>query len=131
MASKSYETLINQIGDMTVIELSEMIKALETKFGVSAAPVASAAPMASATATAAAAAPAAEKSEYKVTLESAGDDKIKVIKAVRSVFTNMSIGDAKKAVDEAPTVLAEAASKDEAKKMKEALEAAGAKVKLA
>jgi len=129
MASKSYETLINQIGDMSVIELAEMIKALEEKFGVSATPVASAAPAAAAGAAPVAA--AAEKSEYKVTLEAAGDDKIKVIKAVRSVLPNLSIGDAKKAVDEAPTVLAEAASKDDAKKMKEALEAAGAKVKLA
>ena len=129
MASKSYETLINQIGEMSVIELAEMIKALEEKFGVSATPVASAAPVAAAASAAPAA--AAEKSEYKVTLEASGDDKIKVIKAVRAVFPNMSIGDAKKAVDEVPTVLAEAASKDDAKKMKETLEAAGAKVKLA
>jgi len=130
MASKSYETLINQIGDMSVIELAEMIKALEEKFGVSATPVASAAPAAAATSAAAPAA-AAEKSEYKVTLEAAGEDKMKVIKALRAIFPNMSISDTKKAVDEVPTVLAEAASKDDAKKMKETLEAAGAKVKLA
>lgn len=129
MATKSYETLINQIGEMSVIELAEMVKALETKFGVSATPVASAAP--AATATAAAAAPAAEKSEYKVTLEAAGEDKMKVIKALRSVLPNLSISDTKKLVDEAPSVLAEAASKDDAKKIKETLEAAGAKVKLA
>jgi len=128
MASKSYETLINQIGEMSVIELAEMIKALEEKFGVSATPVASAAPAAVASAAPAA---AAEKSEYKVTLEAAGDDKMKVIKALRSVLPNLSISDTKKAVDEVPTVLAEAASKDDAKKMKETLEAAGAKVKLA
>lgn len=130
MASKSYETLINQIGEMSVIELAEMIKALEEKFGVSATPVASAAPAAAATSAAAPAA-AAEKSEYKVTLEAAGEDKMKVIKALRAVLPNMSISDTKKAVDEVPTVLAEAASKDDAKKMKETLEAAGAKVKLA
>ena len=130
MASKSYETLINQIGEMSVIELAEMIKALEEKFGVSATPVASAAPVAAAAAAAPAAA-AAEKSEYKVTLEAAGEDKMKVIKALRSVLPNLSISDTKKYVDEAPSVLAEAASKDAAKKMKETLEAAGAKVKLA
>jgi large subunit ribosomal protein L7/L12 len=129
MASKSYETLINQIGEMSVIELAEMIKALEEKFGVSATPVATAAPVAAAGAAPVAA--AAEKSEYKVTLEAAGDDKMKVIKALRSVLPNMTIGDTKKAVEEVPTVIAEAAPKDEAKKMKEALEAAGAKVKLA
>ncbi len=129
MASKSYETLINQIGEMSVIELAEMIKALEEKFGVSATPVASAAPVAAAAGAAPAA--AAEKSEYKVTLEAVGEDKMKVIKALRSVLPNLSISDTKKAVDEVPTVLAEAASKDDAKKMKETLEAAGAKVKLA
>ena len=129
MTSKSHETLINQIGEMSVIELAELIKAIEHKFGVSATPVAAAAPVAAAGAAPVAA--AAEKSEYKVTLEAAGDDKMKVIKALRSVMPNLSIGDTKKLVDEAPSVLAEAASKDDAKKMKETLEAAGAKVKLA
>jgi large subunit ribosomal protein L7/L12 len=126
MAGKSYEKLIDQIGEMSVIELAEMVKALETKFGVSATPVASV----SNAVTAPVVAAAEEKSEYKVTLEESGADKIKVIKALRTV-TTLGLGEAKAAVEGAPFVIAEAASKDDAKKMKEALEAAGAKVKLA
>jgi large subunit ribosomal protein L7/L12 len=128
MASKSFDKLIDEIGGMTVLDLADFVKALEEKFGVSAAmPVAS---------SAAAAAPAAagevveEKSKFKVELKDGGADKIKVIKALKVVVPTLSLGDAKKAVEEAPTVIAEAASKDDAKKMKEALEAAGAKVVL-
>ena len=128
MAAKSYEKMIDQIGEMSVLELSEMVKALEEKFGVSAAPVA----VAGAAAPAADAAPAAEeKSEYKVTLKEAGSEApVKVIKALRQVVPTLALGDAKRAVVEAPTVIAESASKDDAKKMKEVLEAAGAKVEL-
>lgn len=121
------EQLIQDIGNMTVLELAELVKALETKFGVSAAMPVAAGP--------AAAAPEAggkkeeEKSEYKVELTESGADKIKIIKALRSV-TTLGLTEAKKAVEEAPSVIAEAASKDDAKKIKEALEAAGAKVKL-
>jgi large subunit ribosomal protein L7/L12 len=121
------EQLIQDIGSMTVLELAELVKALETKFGVSAAMPVAAGP--------AAAAPEAggkkeeEKSEYKVELIEGGADKIKIIKALRSV-TTLGLTEAKKAVEEAPSVIAEAASKDDAKKIKEALEAAGAKVKL-
>jgi large subunit ribosomal protein L7/L12 len=120
------EKYIKEIGGMSVLELSELVKALETAFGVSAQAAVVAAPAA-----AAGAAPeaAAEKSEYKVELIDGGSEKIKVIKALRSV-TTLGLTEAKKAVDEAPTVIAEAASKDDAKKMKEALEAAGAKVTL-
>lgn len=122
------EQLLTEIGNMTVLELAELVKALETKFGVSAA-------MPMMAGGAAAAAPEAgakkeeEKSEYKVELSDGGPDKIKTIKALRSV-TTLGLTEAKKAVEEAPSVIAEAASKDDAKKMKEALEAAGAKVKL-
>jgi len=118
--------LIDQIGGMTVLELAEMIKALEDKFGVSAS-AAVAAPVAAA----AAAAPAAaeEKSEYKVTLTEAGADKIKVIKALRTV-TTLSLGAAKEAVEGAPFVVSEAAPKEEAQKIKKTLEEAGAKVSL-
>ena len=129
MAEKSFDKLIDQIGNLSVIELADLVKALEEKFGVSAAmPVA----MAGAVAPAAsgAAAPAEEKSEYKVTLADGGPEKIKTIKALRQV-TTLSLTDAKKAVEEAPTVIAEAASKEDAQKMKEVLEAAGAKVTLA
>ncbi len=103
-------------------------RSLESEFGVSAAAPVLAAP-AGAAAAGAEAAKEEEKSEYKVELSDGGPDKIKAIKAFRSV-TTLGITEAKKAVEEAPTVIAEAASKDEAKKMKEALEAAGAKVKL-
>lgn len=128
MASKSYEKLIDDIGNMSVLELSDLVKALEEKFGVSAAmPMAAAAPAAGAAP--AAAAQQEEKAEYKVTLQDAGAEKIKVIKALKGA-TQLSLTDAKKAVEEAPSVIAEAASKDDARKMKEALEAAGAKVQL-
>ena len=126
MASR--EQLINDIGNMTVLELAELVKALEEKFGVSAAM-----PMAAAAAPSAGADAGAkkeeEKSEYKVELIDGGADKIKTIKALRQV-TTLGLTEAKKAVEEAPSVLAEAASKDDAKKMKETFEAAGAKVKL-
>jgi large subunit ribosomal protein L7/L12 len=127
MASKSYEKLIEEIGGMTVLELADFVKALETTFGVSAAaPVAVAS---SATASAAAPAAAEEKSEYRVTLQSSGEA-IKTIKALRAAIPTMNLGDAKKAVEGAPTVIAESASKADAQKMKEVLEAAGAKVTL-
>jgi large subunit ribosomal protein L7/L12 len=127
MASKSFDKLVQEIGGMTVLELSDFVKELETTFGVSAAmPSASVAP--AATSAAAPAAAAEEKSSYKVTLQEGGSDKIKVIKALRQVAPQLSLGDAKKAVEEAPSVIAESASKDDAKKIKEALEAAGAKV---
>ena len=122
------EKLIEKIGSMTVVELAELVKALEEKFGVSAAmPVAqAAAPVADGEA---GAAKDEEKSEYKVTLKECGPEKIKTIKALRQI-TTLSLTDAKKAAEEAPTVIAEEAPKEEAKKMKETLEAAGAKVEL-
>ncbi len=126
MATKSYEQIIDQIGSLTVLELAELVKGLEDKFGVSASMPVSAAPAAGA---AAEAPKAEEKSEYKVTLKDGGPEKIKTIKALRTV-TTLGLTEAKKAVEEAPTVIAESASKDDAKKMKEALEAAGAKVEL-
>jgi len=100
MASKSYGKLIEEIGNMTVLELADFVKSLEDKFGVSAAmPVA------------AAVAPeegvkAEEKSEYKVTLQDGGPEKIKTIKALRKV-TQLTLGDAKKMVEEAPMVISE------------------------
>lgn len=118
--------IIEEISKMSVMELADLVKALEEKFGVSAAAPVAAAPAAAA---AVAAAPAEEKSEFKVTLEEAGSNKINVIKALRSV-TTLSLGDAKAAVDNTPFVVSEAAPKDEAKKMELALKEAGAKVKL-
>ena len=119
------EQLIDQIGNMTVLELAELVKELEDKFGVTAA-----APMMAAAPTAAPAAAAAEeKTEYRVELTEGSSNKIETIKALRKV-TTLGLTEAKKAVEDVPTVIAEAASKDDANKMKETLEAVGAKVKL-
>lgn len=127
MSAKSYEKFIDEIGNMTVLELADLVKALEAKFGISAAmPVAAAAPAASE------AAPiAAEKSEYKVTLKDAGSEKIKVIKALREIVPNLALSDAKKMTEETPAVVVESASKADAEKMKKKLEEVGAKVELA
>jgi large subunit ribosomal protein L7/L12 len=121
------EKLVEQISTLSVTELGDLVAAIETKFGVSAAmPTAAAAG-----ATASEAAPAEEKLEFKVTLQDSGTEKIKVIKALRQVLPTLSLSDAKKAAEEAPTVLGENVAKDEAKKMKQVLEEAGAKVQLA
>jgi large subunit ribosomal protein L7/L12 len=123
--SANTNKLIEEIGSMSVLELANLVKALEEAFGVSAAmPVAAAA-----VADAGEAVVAEVKSEFKVTLKEAGDKKIDVIKALRKV-TTLNLSDAKKAVEEAPTVIGEAVSKDDAQKMKTELEAAGAKVEL-
>ncbi|HBL98426.1 TPA: 50S ribosomal protein L7/L12 [Candidatus Dependentiae bacterium] len=125
MASKSLEQFVEEVGALSVLELAELVKMLEKKFGVSAAMPTMAAPVA------AQAAPAAEeKSEFKVELVDSGADKIKVIKAVRQVVKDLSLTDAKKLVESAPTVVAEHVKKADADKMKAELEAAGAKVKL-
>lgn len=125
MPAKTHE-IIEQIKGMTLLEVADLVKGLEETFGVSAAmPVAAAA-------AAEASAPAAqeEKSQYKVTLKDGGAKKIDVIKALRKVVPSLNLTDAKAAVENAPTVIADAASKDDAKKIKEELEAAGAKVEL-
>lgn len=128
MASKSYEKLIQEIGGMTVLELADFVKALETTFGVSAAAPVAQAPVA--TASAAAPAAAEEKTEYKVTLVSAGEA-IKAIKALRAAITTNTpnLGQAKEFVEKAPSDLG-TFPKAEAQKIKEALEAAGCKVTL-
>lgn len=126
MAAKSQENLVEQIGSLSLIEAAELVKALEEKFGVSAAmPVAAAAPAVGAAEGSA----AEEKSEYKVTLQDFGAKKIEVIKALKKL-TGWGLTEAKKAVEDAPSVVADSASKEDAQKMKEALEAAGAKVEL-
>jgi large subunit ribosomal protein L7/L12 len=128
MPSKIVEEINEKVQKMSVMELAELIKSLEETFGVSAA-----APVAVAAAPAASAAPAAaaaeEKNEYKVTLKDAGASKINVIKALRAV-TSLALGAAKEAVENTPFVVAEAAPKEEAQKIKKELEAAGAKVEL-
>jgi large subunit ribosomal protein L7/L12 len=87
-------------------------------------------PVSAAPAVAGEAAPKEEKTEFKVTLKESGPEKIKSIKALRSVVSGLSLSDAKKAVEETPSVLAESVSKEEAEKIKKALEEAGAKVEL-
>jgi large subunit ribosomal protein L7/L12 len=123
MATK-IEEIVEQVSSMSLLEVADLVKALEDKFGVSAA-AAVAAPAAAAPAEAA----AEEKSEFKVTLKDIGAEKIKVIKALRTV-TSLTLKEAKDLAEAAPSVVAESAGKDDAKKMKEALEAAGAKVEL-
>jgi large subunit ribosomal protein L7/L12 len=125
MAAKNFDNLLETIGNMSVLDLSDFVKSIEEKFGVTAA-----APMMAAPA-AAAEAPKEEKTQFKVTLASAGDKKIEVIKALRKVVANLGLTEAKALVEGAPSVVSEAASKDDAQKMKAELEAAGAKVELA
>ena len=118
------EQIIEAIESMTVLELSELVKALEEKFGVSAA-----APVAVAAAPAAAAAAVEEKTEFDVILTSAGDKKIGVIKVVREI-TGLGLKEAKELVDGAPKAVKEKISKADAEAMKEKLEAAGASVEI-
>ena len=117
------EQIMEAIESMTVLELSELVKALEEKFGVSAA-----APVAVAAAAPAAAA-AAEQTEFDVVLASAGASKINVIKIVREV-TGLGLKEAKALVDEAPKALKEKVSKGEAEKIKAQLEEAGATIEI-
>ena len=118
------QDIIDSIASMSVLDLSELIKEMETKFGVSAAAaVAVAGP-------AGAAAPVAEaKTEFDVILTAVGENKVGVIKAVRAV-TSLGLKEAKDLVESAPATVKEAASKEDAEKMKKELEAAGAKVEL-
>src|SRR5271154_2440451 len=116
--------LIEQIDKLTVLELSELVKTLEEKYGVSAAaPVAAAAP------SAAAAAPAAEQTEFDVILSEIGAEKIKVIKAVREV-TSLGLTEAKAFVESAPKAIKTGITKDEAEAIKKKVEEAGAKVEV-
>ncbi|MFA6079772.1 MAG: 50S ribosomal protein L7/L12 [Candidatus Omnitrophota bacterium] len=118
--------IMESIEKMTVIELSDLVKALEAKFGVSAAaPVA----VAAAGAAAPAAAAAEEKSTFTVVLANAGANKIQVIKELRTL-TSLGLKEAKDLVDAAPKTVKENATKDEADKIKKALESQGAKVEL-
>jgi large subunit ribosomal protein L7/L12 len=123
MATLSQEQLVTELSSWTVLEVSGLIKALEEKWGVSAAPIASAA----APAAAGPAAVVEEKTEFDVELTSAGDKKINVIKVVREI-TNLGLADAKNLVEGAPKTIKEAVSKDEAESIKKKLEEAGAKV---
>ena len=118
------EQIIEAIESMTVLELSELVKALEEKFGVSVA-----APVAVAAAPVAEAAAAAEQTEFDVILASAGSSKINVIKVVREV-TGLGLKEAKELVDGAPKAIKEKVSKADADALKEKLEAAGATIEV-
>ena len=125
MASEKVVKLIEDVKSLTVLELSELVKALEEEFGVSAA-----APVAVAAAGAAPAAEAAaEKTEFDVVLAEGGAEKIKVIKVVREI-TGLGLAEAKALVDGAPKAVKEAVGKDDAEEMKKKLEEVGAKVEL-
>lgn len=125
MASEKVLNLIEEVKNLTVLELSELVKALEEEFGVSAA-----APMAAAAAPVAAAAVVEEeKTEFDVILASAGAEKIKVIKVVREL-TGLGLKEAKDLVDGAPKPVKEAATKEEAAAMKAKLEEVGAVVEV-
>lgn len=126
---KKFEKIVSEIEKMTVLDLSELVKILEEKFGVSAAPqmmAAAAAPVAGA------AEPAEEKTEFNVVLTSAGDKKIEVIKVVRDI-TQKGLKEAKDLVDSVesgPQVIQEEVKKEQAEETKKKLEEAGAKVEL-
>ncbi|MCU0557057.1 MAG: 50S ribosomal protein L7/L12 [Desulfobacterales bacterium] len=128
MADLTKQDVIDFIANMTVLELSEMVKELEDKFGVSAsAPIAM---MAAGPAEGAgAAAEEEEKTEFDIILLAAGDKKIQVIKEVRAI-TGLGLKDAKALVDEAPKPVKEGVAKEEAEKIKAQLEEAGAQVEL-
>jgi large subunit ribosomal protein L7/L12 len=116
--------LIDQIDKLTVLELADLVKQLEEKYGVSAA-----APVAMMAAVPGAAAPEAEKTEFDVILSEIGPEKIKVIKAVREL-TSLGLTEAKAFVESAPKAVKEGVTKDEAEQVKKKLEDAGAKVEI-
>jgi large subunit ribosomal protein L7/L12 len=122
----SKDDILNAIAEMSVMEVVELVQSMEEKFGVSAAAAVAAAPVAAAEGGAAA---AEEKDEFDVVLASAGEKKVNVIKAVRSI-TGLGLKEAKALVDEAPSPIKEGATKDEAEDLKKQLEEAGATVEL-
>jgi len=123
----SKEEILNAIGNMSLIDVTDLVKMMEEKFGVSAAaPVAVAAGPA---AGGAAAAPAEEKTEFTVVLKAAGEKKVEVIKAVRAI-TGLGLKEAKDLVESAPATVKEGVNKDDSAKFKKELEAAGATVEV-
>ena len=124
--SLSREEVLDAIAEMSVMDVVQLVEAMEEKFGVSAAAAVTAAPVAAAGGDAA---PAEEKDEFDIVLTAAGDKKVNVIKAVRGI-TGLGLKEAKEMVDGAPSTLKEAAPKVEAEEAKKALEEAGATVEL-
>ena len=126
MASEKITAIIEELKTLTVLELSELVHAVEDEFGVSAA----AAVVAAGPVAAEGGAAAEEKSDFNVVLANAGDAKLKVVKAVRDL-TGLGLKEAKDLVEGAPKVLKEGVSKEDAAKIKETVEAAGGTVKIA
>lgn len=126
MASITKDQVIDFLSNMSVLEMSELVKEMEEKFGVSAAAAAVAAPAA---AGGAADAPAEEKTEFNVILTSFGEKKINVIKEVRGI-TGLGLKEAKEAVEAAPKAIKEGVSKEEAEEVKKKLEEAGASAEI-
>ena len=125
--SVSKEDILNAVAEMSVMDVVELVEAMEEKFGVSAAAAVAAAPVAGAAGPDAGG--AEEKDEFEVVLTSAGEKKVNTIKVVRSL-TGLGLKEAKALVDEAPSSLKEGLSKDDAEDMKKQLEEAGASVEL-
>lgn len=125
--SLSKDDVLNAIAEMTVMEVVELVEAMEEKFGVSAAAAVAVAPAAAGGGEAAAA--AEEQTEFEVVITSAGEKKVNAIKVVRAV-TGLGLKEAKALVDEAPSTVKEGVSKDEAEDIKKQLEEAGASVEL-
>jgi large subunit ribosomal protein L7/L12 len=127
MAEKklTIEEIVNAVSDLSVLELSELVKAIEEKFGVTAA-----APVAVAASAAPAAEAAEEKSEFDVEITEAGANKIAVIKALREIDGTLGLAEAKTKVESAPVVVSTGVKKEEAEALKKKLEEAGAKVTL-
>lgn len=123
--SDKLSKIVDQVSELSVLEVAQLVKALEEKFGVSAAPVAVAG-----VAAAAAAAPAEEKTEFNVVITDAGANKIGVIKVVREIKTDLGLVEAKNLVEKTPAVLLEGAKKEDAEAAKKKLEEAGAKIEL-
>lgn len=124
--SDKLQKIIDQVSELTVLELADLVKALEEKFGVSAAPVA----VAGAAAAAAPAEAAEEKSSYDVVLAEAGANKLGVIKALREIKSDLGLVEAKTMAESAPKTVLEGAKKEDAEAAKKKLEEAGAKVEL-
>ena len=123
--SEKVTKLVDQVSELSVLEVAELVKALEEKFGVTAAPVAVAG-----AAAAVAAAPEEEKTEFDVVIADAGANKIGVIKAVREIKTDLGLVEAKNLVEKTPAMILEGAKKEDADAAKAKLEEAGAKVEL-
>ena len=130
MPALTIDEIVEAIGNMTLLEVAELVKKLEEKFGVSAAAVVAAAPVAAAAGAPAGPAPAAEeKTEFTVVLKSAGANKINVIKVVREI-TGLGLKEARDLVDSAPKPVKEGIPKEEAEKIAKKLQEAGAEVEI-